>query len=174
MLGLFAALAIAVFRAGPRDVGSPVPAFELELLDGSGRLSTQELEGRPYALNFWASWCIPCREEAPMLARVIGSGRGNPAFVGVNILDGLTEAKAFAREFEIRYPNARDPQGLFRSFGVTGIPETIFVGRDGRIVGRWIGAIDEKSLRRLLSELRTLSSGEVLRITGSGPQVGVP
>lgn len=108
-----------------------------------------------------------------MLAEVAGSGNGSPAFVGVNVLDGKSDARRFVREFRIRYPNAWDPRGAFRDFRVAGIPETVFVGADSRIVGRWIGAIDEANLRRLLAELRTLRPDELLRITGRGPQVGV-
>jgi cytochrome c biogenesis protein CcmG/thiol:disulfide interchange protein DsbE len=95
------------------------------------------------------------------------------AFAGVNVLDGRSDARAFIRKFEVSYPNAWDRQGVFREFRVAGIPETLFVARDGRIVGRWIGAIDEANLRRLLSDLRELKRGDLLRIDGRGPQVGV-
>ncbi|MGH2759288.1 MAG: TlpA family protein disulfide reductase [Actinomycetota bacterium] len=173
LLLLFALMGVSVFRASPRDVGSRAPAFELERLDGRGRISSADLRGKAYALNFWASWCIPCRDEAPVLAKIAGSGVGPPAFIGVNILDGLEEARAFVQEFDIRYPNGRDRKGVFRAFRVAGIPETIFVSRQGQIVGRWIGAIDGPTLRRLLSELRSIRSGELLRISGRGPQVGV-
>lgn len=172
-LAIFTLFGLLAFRAGPRDVGSPAPSFSLERLDGRGRISSSDFRGKPYVLNFWASWCIPCREEAPMLAEVVGSGDSSPAFIGVNILDGRSDARRFVREFRIRYPNAWDPRASFRDFRVAGIPETVFVGSDGRIVGRWIGAIDEANLRRLLADLRTLRSGELLRITGRGPQVGV-
>ncbi len=172
-VAVFGIFGYAAFRAGARDVGSPAPAWELERLDAPGRLSSADLKGQPYVLNYWASWCIPCREEAPMLAEVVGRGNASPAFVGVNILDSKTEARAFLKEFEIGYPNAWDVRGRFRDFRVAGIPETVFVSGDGRIVGRWIGAIDERSLRRLLAELRDLRPGELLRITGRGNQVGV-
>lgn len=108
-----------------------------------------------------------------MLAKVAGSGAGTPAFVGMNVLDGKDDARRFVREFGIRYANAWDPRGAFRDFRVAGIPESVFVSADGRIVGRWIGAIDEADLRRLLAELGTLRGSELLRITGRGPQVGV-
>ncbi|MGH7860310.1 MAG: TlpA family protein disulfide reductase [Candidatus Binatia bacterium] len=173
LVAIFVVIGVAAFRAGPKDVGSPAPAIDLARLDAPGRISTTGLGGRPYVLNFWASWCLPCREEAPMLARVVGTGSGSPAFIGVNILDGRADAVAFIEQFEIRYPNGWDNRGAFRNFRVAGVPETIFVGRDGRIAGRWIGAIDESTLRRLLSELRTLPPGRILHITGSGPRVSV-
>ncbi len=167
-------LGVAAFRGGSRDVDNPAPAWDLERLDAPGRISSADLKGEPYVLNYWASWCIPCREEAPMFAEVIGRGNTSPAFVGVNILDSKTEARSFMDEFEIRYANGWDGRGRFRDFRVAGIPETIFVSADGRIVGRWVGAIDEKNLRRLLEDLRDLRSSELLRITGRGTQVGVP
>lgn len=173
VVAVFAVFGFAAFRAGGRDVGHSAPAWSLERLDAPGRLSSEDLNGKPYVLNYWASWCVPCREEAPMLAEVVGHGDTSPAFVGVNILDSKTEARSFIEKFDIRYPNARDGAGRFRDFGVAGIPETVFVSSDGRIVGRWIGAIDEKTLRRLLDDLRDLRPGGLLRITGRGAQVGV-
>lgn len=173
-VALLALVGATLFRAAPSEVGRAAPAFDLERLDGRGPLASAELRGRPYALNFWASWCVPCREEAPMLARVIGSGAGEPALVGVNILDGREEALAFTEEFGIGYPNLRDDERAFERFGVKGVPETVFVDREGRIVGRYVGAFDEPTLRRLLEELVDLPPGETLRISGSGPAVGVP
>lgn len=174
VLALLAFLGVGAFKLQPRSVGSPAPSFDLERLDGTGNLRSADLRGRPYVVNFWASWCIPCREEARVLAKVVGEGRGEPAFLGVNILDGREEARGFVEEYEIRYPNLRDEGATYRGFGVTGIPETHFVDRRGQIAGRWIGAIDEKTLRQLLADLLELGPGETLRITRAGPSVGVP
>lgn len=170
---LLGVLGVTVFRSQPRDVGRDAPAFDMERLDGRGRVSSGQFAGRAYVLNFWASWCIPCREEAPVLAEVAGTGSDEPAFVGVNMLDGRAEAVAFVRKFGIRYANVRDTAGQYRTFGVTGIPETVFVDRRGRIAGRWIGAIDEPTLRKVLADLVLLRPGQVLRISGRGPSVGV-
>ena len=174
LVALFAVFGILAFRRGPRNVGQPAPSFDLQRLDAAGRISSDDFRGRAYVLNFWASWCIPCREEAPMLARVAGDGSREPAFIGVNILDGRDDARAFLEKFRIRYPNGRDVRAVTRAFAVTGIPETIFVDGRGRIAGRYIGALDERTLRRLLAELVELDAGETLRITGRGRSVGVP
>lgn len=174
VVAVFAVIGVAFFRSGAKDVGMPAPSFDLERLDGGGRVTSDDLRGKAYVLNFWASWCIPCREEAPILAEVAGSGTGEPAFVGVNILDGRREARAFVEKFGLRYPNVRDDGGVFRSFRVTGIPETLFVARDGRLVGRYVGAIGERRLRELMKRLVRLQPGGILRIEDQGPSVDVP
>lgn len=170
---LLALFGIVAFQGQPRGLGKPAPAFELERLDGGGTISSHEFRARPYVLNFWASWCIPCREEAPALRAVVGSGLSDVGFLGVNILDGREEARGFVKEFGVGYPNASDDGRTYRTFGVTGVPETIFVDRRGVIVGRFVGAIDEAELRRLLTELQALRPGEALDISRSGRSVGV-
>lgn len=171
VLGLFGA---ALLTSGTRDVGQLAPSFDLERLDGPGRLSSANFRGRPYVLNFWASWCIPCREEAPVLAKVVGSGISDIGFVGVNILDGKDQARKFMAEFGIRYPNVFDDGRVFRRLNVTGVPETLFVDGRGIIVGRYVGAVDEPTLRKMLGKLRTLAPGNVLHTVGSGRAVSVP
>jgi cytochrome c biogenesis protein CcmG, thiol:disulfide interchange protein DsbE len=172
--GFLAFLAIGADQSQPRNVGNPAPSFDLETLDGSGRLSSSDFEGEAYAVNFWASWCLPCREEAPHLARVAGDGTGVPRFFGISMLDSRSAATDFVDEFGIRYANLLDDGRAFRAFGVVGIPETVFVSAEGTIAGRWRGAIEEEDLERILRELLELGPGETLTVVGSGPAVGVP
>lgn len=140
------------------------PAFTLEVLDegaipprlraplggalADGRLALAELRGTPVVLNLWASWCTPCREEAPRLQQGWTRwGREGVAYLGLNIQDLRGDALAFGREFGITYPSVRDARrGVADSYGATGIPETFFVDARGRVVGHVIGVVSEREL----------------------------
>jgi cytochrome c biogenesis protein CcmG, thiol:disulfide interchange protein DsbE len=142
------------------------PAFTLPVLQGGalgnrlsrtlapalrdGRVSLAELKRQPTVLNFWASWCPPCRTEAPLLQRTwLRARTRGVAFVGLDKLDVTTDARAFIREYGITYPNIRDgADEVARGWGLTGLPETFFISRDGKVVAHVIGAIDARQLRR--------------------------
>ena len=131
----------------------PAPDFNLTLFDGS-ELTLSSLRGRAVVLNFWASWCPPCREEARDMERVWQAYRDKGVvFLGVNIQDSERGARAFMEEFGITYPNGQDTSGIASSYGLTGIPETFFITRDGTVNRRWIGAIGERQLATLIEEL---------------------
>lgn len=117
-------------------VGKPAPAFTLESLDGA-RVSLASLQGRPVVLNFWASWCGPCREEAPLF-RELGERRGGengPAILGILFQETNEQnARDFIQEYALAYPNLRDPgieTGI--NYGLIGVPETVFIDRQGVI-----------------------------------------
>jgi cytochrome c biogenesis protein CcmG/thiol:disulfide interchange protein DsbE len=137
-LAFLGVLWFGLARTGSQvDSGSIAPSFELPLLDGTGVLTDEDLKGRPVIINFWASWCIPCREEAPLLERTWHAYRDDGVvFLGVNIKDAASDAKRFVEEFDITYPMVRDlDESLTRGFGVRGLPETFFVDHDWRFVG---------------------------------------
>jgi cytochrome c biogenesis protein CcmG, thiol:disulfide interchange protein DsbE len=141
--GLFALL---VWKVATQDEGAsrklqrgetpPAPAFTLDRLDRPGSLSLAEYRGRPVVLNFWASWCVPCKEEAPLLEGVWKRYRDQGLVViGVDINDLRSDARRFARQNKMSYPLAFDGVGeTSTDYGLTGVPETFFVARNGRLV----------------------------------------
>lgn len=134
------------------DGKSPVaPAFELPSLDGDGRISLASLRGKAVVLNFWASWCIPCRDEAPILQSAWERHRDDGVvLLGIDAQDFRSDARGFVERFGLTYPNVHDPTGsTLGRYGVTGRPETWFVGRNGRLVGERIqGPVSEEQLER--------------------------
>ncbi|MGH2705745.1 MAG: TlpA family protein disulfide reductase [Actinomycetota bacterium] len=129
----FLAYGLLHTRGAKSAVGSAAPAIDLPLL-GGGRVTSAELAGKPLVVNFWASWCLPCREEAPALQRAWTQNRdGDLVVLGVNIQDGEEDARSFVEEFGITYPIARDVNlDLATKFGVRGLPETYFIDHTGR------------------------------------------
>jgi len=123
--------------------------------------------GQVVVVSFWASWCIPCREEAPLLEAAWRAHRERDVvFVGVNVQDTEPAARAFIAEFGLTFPNGPDPRGRIAiDYGVYGIPELFLIGRDGRIASKHIGLIGAATLQAKLEE--TLRGG-VAREEGRG------
>ena len=113
-----------------------------------GEVSLRELRGTPLVLNFWASWCDPCRAEAKLLEKTWKRhGKDGVLFVGLDAQDAREDARDFIGQFGLTFPHVRDPgNDTQRAWGVTGLPETYFIGADGRVVGHVIGTVDEQQL----------------------------
>ena len=163
VLALVVVLAFG-FRRDPQDiktgtVGHAAPAFDLERLDAPGRIRLEDLSGKVVVVNFFASWCVPCKEEAPALVRVWERYRGSGVvFVGVVYQDAPEAARAFHERMGQTWPIGLDEGSRTAiAFGVFGIPESYFIGRDGVIAGRHIGAIDEATLITAIDRLRDRS-----------------
>jgi thiol-disulfide isomerase/thioredoxin len=145
------------------STGPAVPRVSGTTLSGQ-KLALAQYQGHVVVMNFWGSWCTPCRAEAPVLAslshRLTGSG---VRFLGVDIRDSPTTAQAFLSDFHISYPSLNDPGDVIAlDFQSTvppaGIPTTLVIGRDGRISARVIGEVSYPGLRGLISRAMAQSS----------------
>ena len=138
------------------------PAFTLDRLDGTGQLSLSSLRGKAVVVNFWASWCVPCKGEAPALQATYKQYRNaGLVVVGIDVEDFKTDAKRFAQRFRLTYPIVRDvKKSTIGKWGVTGYPETFFVNRQGRLVGeRLEGGIDTERNKDAFAEGVALALG---------------
>ena len=133
----------------------PAPALDLPRLDGAGRLSLAALRGKVVVLNFWASWCPPCRGESPILERWHRriAARGG-TMLGVDVLDLESDARAFVHRYGMTYPIVRDGDGGSRkAFDVYQQPDTIVIDRRGRIATVVRGPITDADMQRILPRL---------------------
>ena len=140
--------------SGITMVNRPAPDFTLKTFEGT-TISLADLRGKPVVINFWASWCPPCRVEAPLLERTWRAYKGRGvAFIGVDLQDRLEDALRYIREFDVTYPNGPDPTGeISINYGVSGLPVTFFVSKKGEILRRWVGAIEQEMLISAIREI---------------------
>jgi cytochrome c biogenesis protein CcmG, thiol:disulfide interchange protein DsbE len=159
----------APFDLSVLEGGSLGPGLERALgyRLGDRRLSLGELRGTPVVVNYWASWCVPCRGEAPRLEAAWRQTRNQGVlFLGLNMQDITGDARGFLWEFGVSYPTIRDPtDATARSWGATGIPETYFLSSRGEVVGHVVGVVSEAQLRTGVAAAR---SGRVVGTEGGG------
>lgn len=149
---LLAALAWGLVHpaTGPQDavLGRPAPDLVVQRLDG-GQVTVASLRGRPVVLNFWASWCAPCRQEEGALKAAAQRWRGIVAFLGVNIQDSPAAARAYQDQVSYPYPVGPSPSGT-SAYGVRAPPETFFIDGRGVVVARFVGPLDSNLIDRYL------------------------
>ena len=146
--------------SGLTRIGKPPPDFTVPLFEGE-ELALSDSLGRPMVINFWASWCWPCRVEARGLEQTWRAYKDQDVlFIGLDVgwLQGFQDpedsARAYLQEFDVTYPNGRDVDGTITvDYGIVGIPVTFFVSREGIVERRWLGAIPEERLIVWLDEL---------------------
>jgi len=155
VVGLIALLGWGVVQAatGPRDSGM-APDFTLTAFDGR-TVTLSQLRGQVVIVNFWASWCPPCREEAAYLERTWRKYEGKGVvFIGVDWVDTQKEALAYIKEFDITYLNGPDiGTRIAQAYRIQGVPETFYVDKTGRLRGVKIGPLSAPELDNRIDEL---------------------
>ena len=148
---LLGMLLVAVLARGgsasPTAIGNPAPDFSVVDLDGNP-IRLADLRGRPVIVNFWASWCIPCIEEFPLLREAAARHAGDGlVVVGIVYQDRTQAARDFMARNGATWPAAADPDGrVAEAYGILAPPETFFIGRDGRIAARVLGQFTAATL----------------------------
>jgi cytochrome c biogenesis protein CcmG, thiol:disulfide interchange protein DsbE len=146
----------SIEQAVARNEFPPAPSRALPLLGGPGTQSVAGLRGKVVVLNFWASWCVPCKAETPILDRaqklLQSSGRGT--VLGVTYDDSSSASLQFAKDNAMTYPSVRDVgTKLAKLYGTNKIPETFVIDRSGRIVDLFRGQIDQQFIDRALAKV---------------------
>lgn len=160
VLGVLAVVALLVFgllsKGSSRlQAGDPVPTAALPQLEGAGGKSLADYRGKWVLVNFWASWCLPCRSEAPDL-EAFQQRHGGPEFtvLGIDTQDLSGDARAFVERYGLSYPQLRDANGdIADEYGTTGVPENFLVDPRGVIRVVVPGPIGEQQLREQVAPL---------------------
>jgi cytochrome c biogenesis protein CcmG/thiol:disulfide interchange protein DsbE len=158
VIGLLVIIAIGLKRTqqGPVSAGEKAPVFTLTTFGGD-EISLSELDGKVVVLNFWASWCKPCEQEAAELqaAWEYYEPRGDVIFLGADYVDTEPEAMAYLSKFRVTYPNGPDlGTRISQTFRIRGVPETYIIDKDGDLVHVKIGPFN--SLGEILASIDPL------------------
>ena len=134
-------------------VGEIAPEFALQSFNGK-EVKLSDFRGKTVLVNFWASWCHPCREEAPALEKTYMSLSGKQVeFIGINIMDDRKSAEEYIKSFGGTFVNIYDPENrVHLDYGVGGVPETFFVNPDGIITGKHRGPLTEKMIMSYIED----------------------
>ena len=156
----------ATSRSGKELVGKKAPSFVAPKVGGQ-LVSLENYKNKPLVLNFWASWCPPCRDETPGMERIWRKYEDQGVVIlGINVQDGEKEAERYISEFGVTFSNALDLDGSITvDYGVTGLPVTFFIDNDSVVKGRWVGSISEDRLDNWVSNL-IFSTGAAVELDG--------
>jgi cytochrome c biogenesis protein CcmG/thiol:disulfide interchange protein DsbE len=150
--------------------GQAAPAFDLAPLNGAGRVRLSDYAGRPLVLNFWASWCVPCREEFPRLKALVAkqsSKDADLAVVGITYRDIPSDARAFAREQGATWTLAKGGDGdpVARAYGIRAVPQLYFIDRDGVIRKRIFGGPSSDVIAQAVAEITATAAASTSSTT---------
>jgi cytochrome c biogenesis protein CcmG/thiol:disulfide interchange protein DsbE len=135
------------------------PQLRRALADG--RVALRELRGYPVVLNFWASWCVPCKKEASILAASARAHAGTVAFLGIDVQDLSSDARRFLRRHGGSYVSVRDGAGsVYSAYGLTGVPETYYLDRRGRILAHSLGQLSREELEQGIAQALAGAEGQ--------------
>ncbi len=142
----------------PRDTSAPdftLSLFEGYEYEGQSEVTLSELRGKVVVINFWAEWCVECKREADILEATWKSYRDRGVvFLGVDWVDVEPEARKYLTRYSITYPNGPDLGGrIGQDYGLTGVPETFFIDKSGRVDDFWLGPLTEAELTMRLEAL---------------------
>ena len=149
---LVATLSLVACSRSDQGAGEQIPPAKLVDLQTAKPVDWPS-NGKPTVVNFWASWCTPCRKEMPAFDAVASKLDGKVNIVGVTDDDDLAAAKAAAEKSGATYPLYRDvDQTLITDLNLSGLPGTVFLDEDGKVVGRHLGALTEAELTKQIEE----------------------
>ena len=155
--GLLGLLAYGVASENPDSSvnGEAAPNFALPPLEGGPERSLDDWRGQVVVLNYWASWCEPCRDESPLLERWHEKiSKRNATVLGVDVLDVTSDALDFIEKYELTYPQLRDKDGSTQQdLGIDAYPETFVIDREGRIAATRRGPVDDEFMREAVTPL---------------------
>ncbi len=159
LVGLLGVILLAVFMLGllnppgVRPSSGRAPEVSFTTFDGQ-RVRLSDFRGKPVVMNFWASWCVPCREEAATLEQAWKSHQKDVQFVGLAYLDQDKNAVPYLQEFGITFPNGHDlGSKAYTSYHVQGVPETFFIDAQGNVQGYFVGPIPPSELEQRIQAL---------------------
>lgn len=153
---LLLALRLRQTNVAQQRASGVAPTFQFTTFEGE-KITLEDLRGKGVVLNFWASWCNPCREEAVLLEESWRKEKDNGiVFIGLDYLDQEPAAKAYLAEYAISYPNGPDLRSeAARRYGIQGVPETFFIDPEGNITQLVIGPIvSDAQMNQYLAEIR--------------------
>lgn len=167
LIGIIAIVGItflAVFYVGilnppSKRVGEgTAPEIQFVTYDGQ-EVRLSDFRGKPVVVNFWASWCVPCREEQALLESTWRRYNGDVIFLGLDYLDQEPNALAYLEEFDVTYPNGPDKGSrAYTTYHVQGVPETFFIDAEGKVHGYYVGPIPAAELERRIQALMAAES----------------
>ena len=160
--GVSASIVIHTTGGIERVDSKPAPLFTLTTFGGTA-LSLKDLRGKVVVLNFWASWCPPCRAEAPALEETYGLLRSEKLpveFVGIDVWDRVSDAEKFVRRFGLTFPVGVDQHSRITiNYGDRGIPEDFFVDQRGQLVAHFVGPISSQQLTKMVRHILASAAG---------------